>query len=64
MEDAMKSEGEFLIEKELTPIKSRKLVAVDSGEMDEIKERAEKERKGQNQEGEKEGDNTDGVGVR
>jgi hypothetical protein len=33
MEDAMKSEGEFLIEKELTPIKSRKLVAVDSGEM-------------------------------
>ena len=31
----MKSEGEFLIEKELTPIKSRKLVAVDSGEMDE-----------------------------
>ena len=35
MEDAMKSEGEFLIEKELTPIKSRKLVAVDSGEMDE-----------------------------
>jgi len=35
MEDAMKSEGEFLIEKELTPIKSRKLVAVDSDEMDE-----------------------------
>ena len=35
MEDAMKSEGEFLIEKELTPIKSKKLVAVDSGEMDE-----------------------------
>jgi hypothetical protein len=35
MEDAMKSEGEFLIEKELTPIKSRTLVAVDSGEMDE-----------------------------
>jgi len=31
----MKSEGEFLIEKELTPIKSRKLVAVDSDEMDE-----------------------------
>jgi hypothetical protein len=36
MEDAMKSEGEFLIEKELTPIKSRKLVAVDSGEMDVV----------------------------
>ena len=35
MEYAMKSEGEFLIEKELTPIKSRKLVAVGSGEMDE-----------------------------
>ena len=33
MEDAMKSEGEFLIEKELTPIKSSKLVDVDSGEM-------------------------------
>ena len=31
----MKSEGEFLIEKELTPIKSSKLVDVDSGEMDE-----------------------------
>jgi hypothetical protein len=30
MEDAMKSEGEFLIEKELTSIKSRKLVAFPS----------------------------------
>ena len=35
MEYAMKSEGEFLIGKELTPIKPRTLVAVDSGEMDE-----------------------------
>ena len=37
MEDVMMlwSQSEFLIEKELTPIKSRELVAVDSGEMDE-----------------------------
>ena len=35
MEDVMKSEGEFLIEKEWTPIKSRKLMAVDSDEMGE-----------------------------
>ena len=66
----MKSEGEFLIEKEWTPIKSRKLMAVDSDEMGEEgleklkRERGEKEGKGQNQEGEKEGDNTGGVGVR
>ena len=42
----MKSECEFLIENELTPIKSRKLVAVDSDEMvEEALEKLKREQK-------------------